>query len=138
MYVASYIATCIIRRQSKHRVPILAFLQMPKTSTFATSRPPRTAPTSPSLGTLWMATTPPATSVPFVCITRAEVILVRCTSITAPMHQCPSLTAQHLAAVPPSATPGRWRPLTMNPTSCGCGCTDLHWNPSILIQRRSM
>ena len=129
MYVASYIATCIIRRQSKHRVPFLAFLQMPKTSTFATSRPPRTAPTSPSLGTLWMATTPPATSVTFFCITSADLHL---------LPQCTSLTAQHLAAVPPSATPGLWRPLTMNPTSCGCGCTDLHWNPGLLIQRRRM
>ena len=37
-------------------------LQVPR-KLFATSKPTRTTPTSPSPGTLWMATTPPPTSI---------------------------------------------------------------------------
>ena len=92
-------------------------IQLPRTSISATSKwPAEIAPTSPSPGTSWMATTPPATSVPFVCITSAGHLM---------LPQCTSLTAQQPAAVPPSATPGHWTPLSMDPTSCGCRCTDL-------------
>ena len=93
-------------------------IQLPRTIISATSKcPAETAPTSPSPGTSWMATTPPATSVTFVCITSAGLILM--------LPMCTSLTAQQHTTVPPSATPTHWKPLTMGPTSCGCRCADL-------------
>ena len=61
-----------------------------------------------------MATTAPAISASLVCINSTGLQLTHCTS----------LTAQQLAMVPPSATPAPWNALTMDPTSCGCGCTD--------------
>ena len=89
----------------------------------------RTAHTSPSPGTLWMATTAPATSTTSICIISTGLILRHCTS----------LTAQQLALVPPSGTPALWETLTVDPTSCGCGCTDRQeCIPGILIQGRSM
>ena len=93
-------------------------IQLPRTIISTTSKwPAGTAPTSPSPGTVWMATTPPATSVPFVCITSTELHLM--------LPQCTSLTAQQQTKVPPSATPTHWKPLTMSPTSCGCGYIDV-------------
>ena len=72
-------------------------IQLPRTIISATSKwPTEIAPTSPSPGTLWMATTPPATSVPLICNASAE------------LHQLPhytSLTAQQHKTVPHSATP---------------------------------
>ena len=62
-----------------------------------------------------MATTTPHMSDTSICITRAGRLLTRSTS----------LTAQQPATVPPSATPAHWKPLPMDPTSCGCGRTDV-------------
>ncbi len=93
-------------------------IQLPRTIISATSNcPAETAPTSPSPGTSWMATTPPATSVTSICITSADLHLI--------LPMCTSLTAQQHAKVPHSGTPDRWKPLTMGPTSCGCECTDV-------------
>ena len=72
-------------------------IQLPRTSISATSKwPAEIAPTSPSPGTLWMATTPPATSVTSICITSAGLHL---------LPQYTSLTAQQHKTVPHSATP---------------------------------
>ena len=93
-------------------------IQLLRTIISATFKlPVGTAPTSPSPGTLWMATTPPATSDTSICFTSAGAIYL--------LTQCPSLTAQQPTAVPPSGTPTPWTPLNMDPTSCGCGWTDL-------------
>ena len=82
-------------------------IQLPRMIISATSKwPTKTAPTSPSLGKLWMATTAPATSVTSICITSAEALLVHTIYITTLMYpHCTSLTAQQPAAVPPSGTP---------------------------------
>ena len=92
-------------------------IQLPRTIMSATSKwPAETAPTSPSPGTLWMATTPPATSDTFICITSADLYL---------LIECTTLTAQRSTTVPPLATSAHRKPLTMDPTSCGCKRTDL-------------
>ena len=131
--ILSYIVT-VAGRHPKHCAdlpyPFLYFaIQLPRTNMSAISKwSVRTAPTSPSPGTLWMATTPPATSTPSVSITGTDLILRHCTS----------LTAQQLAMVPPSGTPALWETFVINPTSYGYGCTDPHWIQAILIQAGSM
>ena len=50
--------------------------QMPKMLSATSKKPTETAPTSPSPGTLWMATTAPATSATFRYSTEIELVIL--------------------------------------------------------------
>ena len=91
-------------------------LQLPR-KLFATSKPTRTAPTSPSPGTLWIATTPPATSIPSASTTARDQAVVTMATLALYLTQ----TVIWLRLVLPSSTPQLW-PAFIITGSMWCGC----------------
>jgi len=94
-------------------------LQMPMKLS-ATSKPTKTAPTWPSLGTLLMATTALAISITSASTTGSDQILAKISTL-----QYITLTAVWLRLDLPLSTPSVWPPFLPDSMWCGCMCTGL-------------